>query len=163
VVSLIVVTALNDDAWASMKSLLDTLVFNKMSTDSGIERSSWNRQALQNFYDTFGFGVGNGSVRASSFPVGLLASLGIPGAVLFGMFFIRVFFNRARNQNHDRLDDAYVAAAKSACVAWLITATTSGALIDLGLSYYAFAALASARSVKPFPAKASEAAALLIS
>jgi hypothetical protein len=79
------------------------------------------------------------------------------------MFFIRLFFNRPRNEVHDRLDDAYLEAAKSVCVAWLIAATTSGALIDLGLTFYVFAALACSKSVKPIPAKASETGRLLVS
>jgi hypothetical protein len=86
----VIVIALNDAYWASLQNLLDTLVLNKMSTDSGIERSSWNKQALQNLFDTFGFGVGNGSVGVSSFPVGVLASLGVFGALIFGMFFVKV-------------------------------------------------------------------------
>ena len=71
-----VAIALNDNASAYAQNLIDTMVLNKLSTASGIERSAWNEQALQNFFDTFGFGVGNGSVRASSFPIGVLASLG---------------------------------------------------------------------------------------
>jgi hypothetical protein len=150
-VGLVIVIALNDAYWASLQNLLDTLVLNKMSTDSGIERSSWNRQAMQNLFDTFGFGVGNGSVRASSFPVGVLASLGIFGTLIFGMFFVKVLFSRTGHEPFDRLDDAYRQAAKSVCVAWLITATTSGALIDLGLPYFAFAALACAKPVVAGP------------
>jgi hypothetical protein len=139
----IIIIAMNDVYWASLRDLLDTLVLNKMSTSSGIERSSWNSQALQNFFDTFGFGVGNGSVRASSFPVGVLASLGFIGAMMFGMFFLKVLFGPAGGS--DPLDKAYRQAAKCACVAWLITATIAGALIDLGLPYFAFAALTSAK------------------
>jgi hypothetical protein len=60
------VLAFSDTYWDYLKSLLDTFVLNKMSTDSGQERTAWNSQALQNFYDTYGFGVGNGSVRVFS-------------------------------------------------------------------------------------------------
>ena len=148
---LVIVIALNDAYWASLQNLLDTLVLNKMSTDSGIERSSCNKQALQNLFDTFGFGVGNGSVRASSFPVGVLASLGVFGVLIFGMFFVKVLFSRTKNKTYDPLDDAYRQAAKAVCVAWLITATTSGALIDLGLPSFAFAALACAKPFAPRP------------
>jgi hypothetical protein len=137
--------AMNDAYWASLRDLLDTLVLNKMSTSSGIERSTWNIQAMQNFFDTYGFGVGNGSVRASSFPIGVLASLGVVGALVFGTFFVKVLFGPAKGS--DVLDDAYRQAAKCACVAWLITATIAGALIDLGLTYYAFAALTCATAL----------------
>jgi hypothetical protein len=118
------------------------MVFNKLSTDSGVERSSWNRQALQNFVDTYGFGAGNGSLRASSFPIAVLASFGIVGTSLFGLFFIGLFFGRTKSSKCDPLDEANQMAAGSLCVAWLIAATVSGALTDLGLPFFAFAALA---------------------
>ena len=47
------------------------------------------------------------------------------------MFFVKLLFSRTKNKTYDPLDDAYRQAAKAVCVAWLITATTSGALIDL--------------------------------
>jgi hypothetical protein len=143
VAAIIVLAILFSDAYSEyLRSLLDTFVLKKMSTDSGIERSSWNRQAMQNFFDTFGFGAGNGSLRSSSFPVAVLANLGMVGAVLFGLFLVMVFFSSGKGRAVDRLDDAYRQAAKSACFAWLITATVSGALVDLGLVFFAFAALA---------------------
>jgi hypothetical protein len=142
---IVLVIGFSDTYWIYLRDLLDTFVLNKMATASGIERSSWNQQAMQNFFDTFGFGVGNGSVRSSSFPVAVVANLGIVGTILFSLFLITVFFNRGNGQHINRLDDAYRQAAKSACLAWLITATTSGALVDLGLAFFAFAALTCAR------------------
>lgn len=133
--------ALNDASAAWVQNLLDTTILNKMSTESGVERSMWNRQGMQNFYDTFGFGVGNGSMRASSFPIAALASIGIVGSLFLGSFLISVLFARG-NGGFDRLDDGYREAAKSVCIAMLITATSSGAFIDLGLAFFAFAALA---------------------
>ena len=132
--------AMNDTYSVYLQDLVDQFVLNKMSTASGIERSTWNRQAMQNFYDTFGFGVGNGSLRSSSFPVAVLANFGIVGTILFGTFFLTVFQRSA--PCFDSLDDGYRRAAKSTCIAWLITATTSGALVDLGLPFFALAALA---------------------
>jgi hypothetical protein len=151
----VIAVALNDVYWDYIKGLLDTMILNKMSTDSGVERSSWNRQAMQNFVDTFGFGVGNGSVRASSILFGVPASLGIVGTLFFGMFFAITFLGRSTQPGSDHLDDAYRQAAKHACVAWFIAGATSGAVIDLGLPFFAFAAFACARSAgwkpQPFP------------
>src|ERR1039458_6889853 len=59
------ILALNDDTSTYIKNLADTMIFNKLSTASGMERSSWNTQALQVFFDTNGFGAGNGSGHAS--------------------------------------------------------------------------------------------------
>jgi hypothetical protein len=122
---------------------------NKMSTDSGVERSSWNRQAMQNFIDTFGFGVGNGSVRASSILFGIPASLGVLGTLLFGLFLAGVFLGKPRGLQFDHLDDAFRQAAKYACLGWFIAGATSGAVIDLGLPFFALAALACARPSRP--------------
>ncbi len=146
-----VAIALNDSASAYVQYLLDTMVLNKMSTASGIERSAWNDQAMQNFFDTSWFGVGNGSVRASSFPVGVLANLGIIGTVIFAMFFLTFLFGKRTGDRPDSLDDAYQQAAKSVCVAWLITASISAALIDMGLAFYTFAALTCAENRAPSP------------
>jgi hypothetical protein len=141
----IVAIALNDSYSSYIMGLLNTMVLNKMSTDSGVERSSWNRQAMQNFIDTFGFGVGNGSVRASSILFGIPASLGVVGTLFFGMFFATLFFGRPKGPQFDRVDDGFRQAAKYTCLAWFIAGATSGAVIDLGLSFFAFAALACAK------------------
>jgi hypothetical protein len=136
------VILLNDSYSTYIYNYLDGVLFNKLNTASGRDRSALNTQAIQNFFDTFGFGVGNGSIRASSFPVAALASLGIAGVLVFGIFFATLFFSRfPKSETSDRVDGAYRQAAKMACVASLVTATTSGALIDLGLPFYAFAAL----------------------
>jgi hypothetical protein len=149
----VIAIALNDSYSAYIRGLIDTMVLNKMSTDSGIERSSWNAQAMQNFIDTFGFGVGNGSVRAASILFAIPASLGITGALFFGLFFIKVFFGK-RNGGSGELvpvDEVLHQSARYACVAWFITAATSSAVIDLGLPFFAFAAFASAQPVRQSP------------
>ncbi|WJR81406.1 hypothetical protein [Bradyrhizobium sp. NP1] len=139
---------LSDPASAYVKDLLDTMIFNKMSTNSGIERAMWNSQALQNILDTAGLGVGNGSLRASSFPISVLASFGIIGTPIFAMFFILVLLANSRAGEHDYTNVGYRQAAKSVCIAWLLTAAASGALTDLGLPFFVFAALTSAKVVK---------------
>jgi hypothetical protein len=134
--------ALNENSSAYVYNLLDATVFNKLSSSSGEERSSWNVQALQVFVDTFGFGAGNGSMRTSSFPLAVIANLGIVGAALFGLFFASIFWGGKNAGARDSQEGAYRLAARSACTAWLITATISGSLTDLGLPFFAFAAIA---------------------
>src|SRR5262249_29160891 len=114
----VILICLNDASYAYVSNLLDTIVFSKMSSGSGIERSTWNSQALQNFLDTFGFGVGNGSVRASSFPVAVVASLGFPGALTYGVFLLMVWFRRSKPTSPVLAGTQR--AAKSACLAWVI-------------------------------------------
>jgi hypothetical protein len=135
---MVVLVCLNDTSYAYVSDLMNTLVLNKMSTSSGIERSSWNSQAIQNFLDTYGFGAGNGSVRASSFPVAVIASLGIPGAAAYALFLLSIWFKRRGPVPGTVF--AMQAAARSACLAWLIAASVSAGFIDLGLAFSAFAA-----------------------
>jgi hypothetical protein len=151
-----VAIALNESTSNYVGGLLDELVFNKMSSESGIERSSWNAQGLQNFVDTFGFGVGNGSMRASSYPVSVLASLGVIGVLTMGLFLATIFLNGLKGRDSP-VRNAYRNAAKYACLAWLIAAIVSGALVDLGLPFFAFAALACSRVVSTFAASSGTA------
>jgi hypothetical protein len=149
----VIAIALNDSYSAYIQDLIDTMVLNKMSTDSGVERSSWNAQAMQNLIDTFGFGAGNGSVRASSILFGIPASLGIIGTIFFSLFFIKIFLGK-RNDGGGRLDpvdEVLRQSARYACVAWFISAATSGAVIDLGLPFFAFAAFTSAQPFRQSP------------
>jgi hypothetical protein len=138
----VVLICLNDSSAAYVRDLLDALVLNKLSTASGIERSNWNSQAIQNFIDTFGFGAGNGSVRASSFPIAVISSLGIIGGLTYSLFLVTIWSNQIRSADTTMV--AAQKAARSACLAWLIAATASGGFIDLGLPFFAFAALSCA-------------------
>ncbi len=142
IVLLIVIFAilLNEALSAYIYSLASELILNKLSTESGIERSAWNRQAIQVFFDTYGFGVGNGSLRASSFPIAVLGSLGFIGTTLFALFFVGLFFQK--DNGYDPTVSVIRRAARFACLATLITVTISGALTDIGLSFYLFAAVA---------------------
>jgi hypothetical protein len=138
----VVLICLNESSAAYVGNLLDTMVLNKLSTASGVERSNWNSQAIQNFIDTYGFGAGNGSVRASSFPVAVIASIGIIGSLTYGLFLVGIWLNQ--NKLADPELTAIQTAARSACLAWLIAASASAGFIDLGLPFFAFAALACA-------------------
>jgi hypothetical protein len=141
---LVLCIALSDSYSERVRDLLDVFFFNKMSSDSGVERSSWNHAAMQSFFDTYGFGFGNGSGRASSFIVAVLANLGLVGSALLFVFFIGVFFSRSSAIQPDSLEDAARRGAKSMCLAWIIGGCVSAPMIDLGLSFYAFAGLACA-------------------
>jgi len=143
-----VAIALSDTYSVMFRDLLDTFFFNKLSTSSGEERSAWNRMALQSFSDTLGFGFGNGSGRASSFVIAALASLGLFGSALFAMFFVTLFLGGSRTSSLSPLEQAACQSAKAMCLAWLITGTVSDPLIELGLGFYAYAALAGASGVR---------------
>jgi hypothetical protein len=139
----LIVLALNDEYWLYIKDLLTTMVFNKVSTESGVERMAWNKQALMSFFDTFGLGVGIGSVRASSFLVAVLASVGIIGALTYGAFLLCVLFApREKARQSESFSDVGQQAARAACVACLLSASVAGAFVDLSLPFFIYAGLA---------------------
>jgi hypothetical protein len=156
--------AVNDGYSAYVQNLLETMVFNKLSTDSGIERSAWNQQAVQDFIDTWGIGAGNGSVRAASFLAAVLASLGVVGTLTYGAFLVCVFLGNREPASLDPYENAVRSAAKSACLGWFLASSVAGAFIDLSLPFFVFAGLAAKRSAESalWPAaKASQQAAPL--
>src|SRR5262249_34666611 len=48
---------LNPELSRSADDTFNTILWNKMSSSSGVERSTWNAQAITNFYDTYGLGA----------------------------------------------------------------------------------------------------------
>jgi hypothetical protein len=61
----------------------EAMVNEKVSSASFSERSGADARSYDIAVDTFGFGVGLGAARASSFLPGLLATTGIVGTLLF--------------------------------------------------------------------------------
>jgi hypothetical protein len=135
---------LDDSAWATVDGLVNKTIVNKLSSDSGVERTAWNEQAMKNFAETDGLGAGIGSVRTSSFPLAILGNIGVPGAITYGAFLFGVLLRRK-----DRWPEPFPAACQSAarwaCFAQLVSATVAGSFIDLGLPFFVFAGLACAR------------------
>jgi hypothetical protein len=68
----------------------DTVFINKVDSDSYRERTLWNVLAMQTAHDSYYFGAGWGSVRASSFGCTLLGNVGIPGCILFFVFLLQL-------------------------------------------------------------------------
>ncbi|RYE12624.1 MAG: hypothetical protein EOP45_22550, partial [Sphingobacteriaceae bacterium] len=85
---------LNNNASETIQNFLNTLIFDKSASQSGLERASWNKAALDNFFDTYMLGAGLGSVRASSFLISVPANIGIVGSIFFLFFFYNIFSNR---------------------------------------------------------------------
>lgn len=115
----------------------------KLGTDSGVERIAWNRQALVNFVETYGLGAGVGSVRASSFLAAVPGSIGVFGVVCYGAFLFLALL-QPRPPLPDPVEDAVRSAARMACFSLLVAASIAGSFIDLGLTFFALAAVATA-------------------
>ena len=138
---------LDPPLWRTFNDVVDATIFDKMSSGSGIERARWNDQALINFTDTQGFGAGTGSVRASSFPIAVLANIGAFGALTYGIFLLQVLLGRTDRWPHP-FPASCQNAARWACLAQLVGASVAGSFIDLGLPFFVFAGLACARPAR---------------
>jgi hypothetical protein len=107
-----------------------------------MERMSWNLQGLANLVDTFGLGVGLGSARVSSFIVTLLANLGLPGTLLYGLFVWGVFQAPAGDSPPDGDEARLRHAFRHAFAAALCAAAVSATVFDRGPAFYLYAAAA---------------------
>lgn len=130
-----------------LSGFFDSVVLSKAGSSSGVERMSWNTQGITNFFDTYGIGVGLGSIRASSFLVVLLANLGVVGVVCFGMFVARsVLVPVSADYPFDERAVSY--AARHYMISTLICASASAGVFELGSLFYLSAAAVGALSVR---------------
>lgn len=144
-----IIIAIRPDILDPVVEIFQGSLVNKMSSDSGIERTAWNMSALGNVFETFGLGAGLGSVRASSFVIGVPANIGIPGVLLFGMFFYKLFFpTRAVAAAAGSQAAQIQAAGRSGCFAFILAASVSSSGIDLGLLFFIMAAMSAAPLLK---------------
>jgi hypothetical protein len=142
IVAAILAAQLNADGSKPIRDYLDALIFSKSTTDSGVVRGTWNSFALQNFFDSYGFGVGLGTARASSFPIAFLSNVGIPGAIFY-LSFAATGFLRRRGIPRTFPSDVRL-AARNACIALIIGDTFAGTTVEQGLLFYVLAGVACA-------------------
>jgi hypothetical protein len=129
----------------TLGDFVDAAILSKAGSSSGVERMGWNAQGITNFFDTYGIGVGLGSIRASSFLVVLLGSLGVVGAVCYGMFVGKSLLSPVPVE-YAFTERAVCYAARHAMISALIVASTSFGVFELGSCFYLFAAAAGALS-----------------
>ncbi|MGR3802522.1 hypothetical protein [Marinibacterium profundimaris] len=132
-----VVTAYN--LVPGVTEFLDDTLLNKLESDSGVERMSWNIQAWKNFVETWTMGAGLGSVRASNWLMACLGSLGILGTAAYLAFLGSMF--RAPAQTGVETRDHVIQALKVACLAQVIAAMPTAPTPNLGTSFFIFAGL----------------------
>ncbi|QGZ60766.1 hypothetical protein [Paraburkholderia acidisoli] len=138
-----------------LTDFVNTTVFGKADSSSGVERMSWNTQGVTNFFDTYGIGVGLGSIRTSSFLVVLLANLGIVGVVCYALFLGKSMFSSVA-EHYPFTERAVCYAARHGMIATLIVASISAGVFELGSCFYLLAAAAGAlpaRSPRRVPAR----------
>jgi hypothetical protein len=125
-------------------AFFDDILFDKMESDSGVERMSWNTQALTNFADTWGLGAGLGSVRASNWLIACLGSIGALGTVLFVAFLTAFMLGTTGPAGTP--ENATIRAAKAGVFAMLSSAILTHSTPDLGLFIFALAGAATGLS-----------------
>ncbi len=77
---------------------IDKLIFKKLQSSSGVQRSLMNSACLDVFFRSKGLGVGINNVRASSFAINMLGQIGIIGSTLLVILIIRVMRSASENQ-----------------------------------------------------------------
>jgi len=143
-----VAVLLDDRMSALLANHLDIVIFNKSDTSSAIQRGSWNTFAMQNFFDTYGVGVGLGTVRTSSFPVALLSNVGVPGTIFYLLFAVTAF-RLGRGKVHTFVSDGRL-AARNACFALIIGDLFLAPTVEQGLLFFVLAGLACAKPDSDF-------------
>ncbi|MDF0601694.1 hypothetical protein P1J78_13195 [Psychromarinibacter sp. C21-152] len=146
----------------AITEFIDQSLLNKLESDSGVERMSWNVQALKNFVDTWGIGAGLGSVRASNWLVSCLGSLGLIGTAFYLIFLGSLA--RAPHGTGNARRDNVIGALKIACLAQVIAAMPTAPTPNLGTIFFIFAGLIAglsrssvvvrANTARPLPAPA---------
>lgn len=121
----------------SVTEFVDRSLLDKLSSTSGVERMSWNAQAFRNFLDTWLLGAGFGSVRASNWLLASLASVGLPGTVLFLAFYFRLF--TADTTRQDAATARLVTAFKMGCLAFAMRSLVVHGSPNLGYGFFVFA------------------------
>ncbi|MCK1404970.1 hypothetical protein [Bradyrhizobium sp. 76] len=133
---------IDDKSSQIVRDYFDLLIFNKSTSNSGIERETWNNFGLRNFFDSYGIGVGLGTVRTSSLPYALLANVGVPGSLFYVIFLVSALFKR-RGAN-GTFPSVVRLASRNACLSLIIGDCFAAPNVEQGLIFYVLAALACA-------------------
>lgn len=135
------VLALNRELFLEVYRFVDITILSKPASLSALERGTWNASGLSNFCDSYGFGVGLGTVRTSSFAVALLSNVGVLGTIFFLAFLLTaVIWPRGEARSYEA--DVGL-AARNGCLCLIVGALISGSTVDLGLIFFIMAGLRS--------------------
>lgn len=128
----------NERLFEPFITMLDTMVFSKASSVSGMERAYWNATSIEAFFNTYGLGVGMGSSRASSWLVAVLSQLGIIGALMFAFLVAELVRRAGPSHVHgpDREIVVFAESMRAATIAWLVPAAISSGSADPGLIFF---------------------------
>ncbi len=140
--SVIAAVLLDDGTSRIIGDHFDRLLFSKSGSDSGIERGAWNAQAMLNFFDSGGLGVGLGTVRTSGLLAALLSNIGVLGLLLY-LLFVVTAFGKKRGAARSFPSDMRM-AARNACIGLTVGDLFVGPVVEQGLLFYVLAGVACA-------------------
>ena len=141
--ALLAIAALTYSLSPEFAQVLDRAFLDKLGTPSAAERGSWNRAAWEALIASNGAGLGLGSVRASSWPIATLATLGLAGFLLFATFIARLLTFRPGPGAAAEVREV-AAAARFALLALLLRALVSKTTPNLDYIFFLFAGIATA-------------------
>lgn len=138
------------DFFLPFQRLLNDMVFNKLSSNSGELRMYWNYKSLQSFLDTGGLGVGMGSSRASSWPIAVLSQLGLIGAAMFAVLLAILVLptNRRHAAAGNPEDEAVISSVRASALASIVAATLIGGTADPGMIFFISLATVTAYNIR---------------
>jgi hypothetical protein len=137
--ALLAVYLYDSDLLAPYIKLIQVMIFEKATSESGMERAYWNMKSLQALADTYGLGIGMGSSRSSSWFVSTLSQLGMIGSFLVGLLLLALV--RGMHGLHPAPGDtplfALCAGARACGLASLMAASIAGGTADPGVLFFA--------------------------
>lgn len=141
------------DVADTLGAAINRLIFEKADSSSGIERAAWAMGGLEAFRESWGLGVGVGSMRSNGLAFAVLGSMGLVGLLSLGAFIVLAFGPSARPL--EREQKRILASSRLAAAAVLISMLLASTSPDPGLLLLFLAALALAtkrQSEAPQPA-----------
>lgn len=131
--------------------LINTIIFQKASSDSFEERSMWTAVSLKALFDTWGLGVGMGGTRASNGLVAVFSNTGLAGGLLYYGFLIQTYLRRAAPGDQEAA--VILTAVRFYMPPVLIMGILAGTSADFGVMNACIYALAAATAAD-VPARA---------
>lgn len=128
----------NEALLRPFNDLFRTMVLEKGSSASALERGEWNAQGLRGFFDTYGLGLGLGSSRTSSWIVSAISQFGVIGmALIFVSIAVLVRgMGGVAVSAEDKPIVALCAGARACGLASLAAACISGGTADPGILFF---------------------------
>ncbi len=144
--TLLVILLVGTSIGQKVIELSGPLLFDKLESRSGLERSFWARQGFEVFQQTWWLGAGLGSTRANGLLSALLGNVGLPGLVFFTAFVWLAILRPARGFRRAkptvRFEASALRAAQAAALTNLAVAGVSSLVVDPGLLFLTFASIA---------------------